>query len=143
MQKTQTLKASTELVARAMGPRVVDRVLAIAPVALLHGEKEADYVCLAERLIGAAKPKDVIEELLTRDVIDLTWEIFRLRRVKGGILKASMNTGVIEVLKGLGHGSELSFGYREELGKKWAAGDKNARKEVDTALAKAGMTIDR
>jgi protein-tyrosine-phosphatase len=29
-----------------------------------------------------------------------------------------------------------------ELGEKWAAGDKDARKEVDAALAKAGLTID-
>ena len=36
----------------------------------------------------------------------------------------------------------MSFGYEEELGKRWAAGDKKARKEVDIALNKAGMTID-
>ena len=53
-----------------------------------------------------------------------------------------MHTGVEKVLKGLGHGSELSFGYGEELGKKWAAGDKNARREVAAALDKAGLTID-
>ncbi len=138
----QTLKASTELVARAMDPDVLDRVLAIARVPLLPGEKEADYATLAERVIGAANPRDAIEEFLTRDVIDLSWEILRLRRLKGGILKASMNTGVEEVLDGLGHGREISFDYNQTLGKAWAAGDKNARKEVAGALDKAGLTID-
>ena len=43
------------------------------------------------RLVSAAKPRDAIEEFLIRDVIDLTWEILRLRRAKAGILKASMS----------------------------------------------------
>ena len=88
---------------------VLDHVIAIAPAPLLPGEKQADYVDLAVRIVRAAKPRDAIEEFLVRDVIDLTWEIFRLRRVKGGILKASMNAGVDEILKGLGHGPQFSL----------------------------------
>jgi hypothetical protein len=108
---------------------VLDHVIAIAPAPLLPGEKQADYVDLAVRIVRAAKPRDAIEEFLVRDVIDLTWEIFRLRRVKGGILKASMNAGVDEILKGLGHGPEFSLLDVQTLGEKWAAGDKDARKK--------------
>jgi hypothetical protein len=32
-----------------------------------------------------------VEEFLLRDVIDLTWEILRLRRLKAGTIKASMS----------------------------------------------------
>ena len=45
---------------------------------------------MAGRVAGAAGPRDAIEEILIRDVIDLTWEVLRLRRIKAGILKASM-----------------------------------------------------
>jgi hypothetical protein len=121
---------------------VLDRVVGIAPAPLLPGEGEADYVNLIARVVAVARPRDAIEEFLTRDVIDLTWEIFRLRRLKAGILKASINTGIERVLDGLGHGPEISFGYTEKLAKRWAAGDKNARKEVHAALDKAGLTID-
>jgi hypothetical protein len=121
---------------------VLDHVIAIAPAPLLPGEKQADSVDLAVRVVRAAKPRDAIEEFLVRDVIDLTWEIFRLRRVKGGILKASMNAGVDEILKGLGHGPQFSLLDVQTLGEKWAAGDKDARKKVDAVLAKAGLTID-
>ena len=121
---------------------VLDRVIGIAPAPLLPGEKQADYADVAARVVRAAKPRDAIEEFLVRDVIDLTWEIFRLRRVKGGILKASMSAGVGEILKGLGHGPESAPFYARRLGEKWAAGDKDARKEVEAALAKAGLTID-
>ena len=121
---------------------VLDRVVTIAPAPLLPGEKKADYSDVAVRVVKAANPRDAIEEFLIRDVIDLTWEILRLRRIKSGILKASMNTGVSEILKGLGHGPRSSLFYAQELGEKWAAGDKDARKEVEAALAKAGLTIN-
>ena len=47
-------------------------------------------------IVAVAQPRDAIEEFLTRDVIELTWDIFRLRRVKAGLLRASINTGVEE-----------------------------------------------
>ena len=120
----------------------VNRVITVAPAPLLPGEKQADYADVAVRVVRAAKPRDAIEEFLIRDVIDLTWEILRLRRVKSGLLKASMNAGVGEILRGLGHGPKSAVFYAQNLGEKWAAGDKEARKEVEAALAKAGLTID-
>lgn len=65
-------------------PDILDRVVAIAPVPLLPGEKEADYASLAASVVGTARPEDAIEELLVRDIIDLTWEVFRHRRAKQG-----------------------------------------------------------
>jgi hypothetical protein len=115
----------------------LNRVVSIVPVPLLPGEKEADYASLAARVVGAARPDDAIEELLVRDVIDLTWEVFRLRRTKVGMLNASMSDGVEDVLDGLGHG-----GYTKQLGQSWRAGDKQARKEVEVTLNRAGLTID-
>jgi hypothetical protein len=119
-----------------------NRVAGIAAAPLLPGEQEPEYANLVARIVAVAQPSDAIEDLLTRDVIDLTWEIFRLRRVKPGILKASINTGVERVLDDLGYGPEISFDYTEKLAKKWAAGDKTARKEVQAALDKAGLTTD-
>ena len=101
---------------------------------LLPGEKEADYASFAARVVGTTKPEDAIEELLIRDVVDLTWEVFRLRRARAGVLVASMSDGVRQVLDSLGHGE--GRGYTKELGKAWAAGDKRARREVAAALKK-------
>jgi hypothetical protein len=120
----------------------IDRVVAIAPAPLLPGEQQADYADVAVRVVKAAKPRDAIEEFLVRDVIDLTWEIFRLRRAKAGALVASMSEGVREVLDGLGHGRDEDYGYTIRLGKQWRAGEEDARKEVEAALKRAGMTID-
>jgi hypothetical protein len=117
---------------------VLDRVIAIAPAPLLPGEKEADYATFAGRIVGASRPRDAIEELLIRDVIDLTWEILRLRRVKAGILKASMDEGIERVLTAVGY----DFLEGDTLSKAWMAGDGMARKKVDAILHKAGLTVD-
>jgi hypothetical protein len=117
---------------------VLDRVVAIAPAPLLPGEKQADYADVAVRVVRAAKPRDAIEEFLVRDAVDLTWEILRLRRIKAGILRASMGTGVQQILAGVG----LDYRETSELGDGWAAGNASARNKVDVILKKAGLTID-
>jgi hypothetical protein len=86
----------------------LDRVVTVAPAPLLPGEKQADYADVAVRIVRAASPRDAVEEFLVRDVIDLTWEVFRLRRARSGMLKASMSAGVCEILKGQGHGARSS-----------------------------------
>jgi hypothetical protein len=111
-------------------------VLAIAAAPLLPGEEEADYAALAKRIIHASRPRDAIEEFLIRDVVDLTWEILRLRRAKSGILKTSMGAGMNGVLASLGYGFES-----QQLSQDWAAGDKSARKNVEAILCKAGLTM--
>ena len=129
-------------VARLSDEDSLNRVVGIAPSPLLPGEQEAEYATLIARIVAVAQPRDAIEDLLTRDVIDLTWEVFRLRRVKAGILKASIHTGVERVLDGLGYGQDQKYDYTQRLGKSWAAGDKKSRKEVMAALSAAGLTID-
>jgi hypothetical protein len=118
--------------------KALGRVIAIAPAPLLMGEDEADYAEVAGRIVGATRPRDALEELLLRDVIDLTWEILRLRRVKVGMLRASMGAGVGAVLGAISY----PYPHRETLSEDWAAGDADAREEVDAILGKAGLTIE-
>jgi hypothetical protein len=137
MQKMQRPLSLTST-SRSAAVGVLDRVVGIAPTPLLPGERERDYTTIAERIVIASTPRDAIEEFLIRDVIDLTWEILRIRRVKAGIMRASASDGVERVLAGVG----LDYPEMVRLGKEWAAGDDRARKKVGAILTKAGMTID-
>jgi hypothetical protein len=114
------------------------RVIGVAPAPLLMGEQEADYVGIARRIVQASRPRDALEEFLLRDVIDLTWEILRLRRVKAGLIKGSMNLGVHKVLIAVGR----SYPEADRFSHNWAAGDKRTRQEFDGILSKAGLTIE-
>jgi hypothetical protein len=115
---------------------IVERILGVAAPPLMPGENEAQYASLAARIVAGARPRDAIEELLARDVLDLTWEILRLRRVKTGVLKASMHEGVERVMDDLGYDETY------ESSKAWAAGDKRAKEQVTRALAKANLSMD-
>ncbi len=137
MQNIRRPHPSPVPVAPSHAGDVLERVLAIAAAPLLPGEEQDDYAALAERIIHASRPRDAIEEFLIRDVVDLTWEILRLRRAKNGILRASMGAGVNGVLASLGH----EFFESKQLSKDWAAGDRNARKDVVAILRKAGLTM--
>jgi hypothetical protein len=117
---------------------VINRVVAIAPAPLLPGEQEAEYVAHVTRIVAVARPRDAIEEILTRDAIDLTWEILRLRRMKVGLLRASMGSGIERVMRSLGY----NFVSAGEIAKSWAAGDKTAKNEVAVALKKAQLTME-
>src|SRR5579863_4313566 len=80
------------------GADIVDRIIGIAAAPLLPGEAEADYLGVAARIVAVAQPKGAIEEFLIRDVVDLTWEIFRLRRLKAALLRAAASKGVHRIL---------------------------------------------
>jgi len=117
---------------------VINRLAAIAPAPLLPGEKEADYAEFALAIVKAAHPKDAIEDLLTRDVIDLSWEVLRQRRLKARLLRGATSSGISSVMYRLGYEEESA----EELAANWAAGKKAAQNEVARALRKAQLTME-
>jgi hypothetical protein len=126
-------------VARSAGADIVQRIIGIAPAPLLLGEAEADYLGVAARIVAVAQPKDAIEEFLTRDVVDLTWEILRLRRSKGGLLRAAASKGVHRILSTIGYGPDISS--VDDFAAKWASGNAGSRRQFEEMLKKAGFTM--
>jgi hypothetical protein len=112
-----------------------------APAPLLPGEAEADYLGVAARIVAVAQPKDAIEEFLTRDLVDLTWEIFRLRRLKAGLLRAAASKGVRRILSTTGYDLGFKVGSSEEFAAEWASGNADRRREFDEMLKKANFTV--
>src|SRR5271166_1136848 len=53
---------------------------------LVVGESAESYASLGARAVVAVKPRNFIEEIFLRDVVDLTWEIIRLRKFKARLL---------------------------------------------------------
>jgi hypothetical protein len=117
---------------------VLDRVAGIAPAPLLPGEQEAEYATHVARIVAAAQPRDAIEDLLSRDVIDLSWEVLRLRRLKAGLLRAAVSNSIYRVMCRLGYEDVDAW----KLASNWAAERKAAQKEVAGALRTAQLTMD-
>jgi hypothetical protein len=63
------------------------------PPPLVTGEDPAAYQEFFDRISGAVKPKDFLEEIWVRDVVDLTWDCLRMRRLKASLLTSATDEG--------------------------------------------------
>jgi hypothetical protein len=109
------------------------------PPTLIQGEKRADYEALQTRVTNSVKPKDVIEEIWVDDIVHLTWEILRLRRIKAAFLTAVQLEGMEAVLRQVLREGPSAAGA---LAKQWAARDADAIKEVDDLLSANGLSMN-
>jgi len=108
----------------------------LGPALLIAGESGDAYDDLLARIRAAVEPADMLEEIWVRDVADLAWEVARLRRIKASLMRACAHEGLSTALRSL----EVRNYY--VIASRWFAGDAEAARIVDAALAAAGLTID-
>jgi hypothetical protein len=109
----------------------------LAPPPLIEGEDAAGYDDLLARISATLKPADILEEIWVRDVVDLVWDAFRLRRLKAHLLTAAAHEGVAKLI-----GPLLDWDFTDQIARRWAVGDEDAVQTVETTLAAAGLTMD-
>jgi hypothetical protein len=102
---------------------------------LLFGEDARGYDELLAEVSHVLVPHDVIEDMWIRDVVDLAWDVLRLRRIKANLLLVRAREALREVLDRL---SEDAF----DLTRGWFARDAAAVDKVERALKSAGMSMD-
>jgi hypothetical protein len=104
---------------------------------LIAGESAGGYEALLARVTNALNPADALEEVWIRDIVDLVWEVFRLRRLRAGLMAAAAHEGLAELL-----GPLLRDCNVKALADGWAAREPKAVAQVEAALAGAGFTLD-
>jgi hypothetical protein len=102
---------------------------------LLLGEDARGYDELLAEVSHVLVPHDVIEDMWIRDVVDLAWDVLRLRRIKANLLRVRAREALREVLDPL---SKDAF----KLARGWFARDKAAVDGVERALQSAGLSMD-
>jgi hypothetical protein len=75
-----TRKSPTNPTSGAPGPAA--RLNIFGPPPLIEGEDAAAYDELLVRISAAVKPADILEDIWVREIVDLVWDTFRLRRFK-------------------------------------------------------------
>jgi hypothetical protein len=124
----------------APGKRVAvqDQLSVFGSPPLIAGEDVVAYGDFLARVSAVVKPKDFLEEIFTRDVVDLTWETQRMRRLKAALLTSALSIALQAHLA-----DALCEGARvDTLLKRRAAQDRTAINEVDKLLASKGMSIE-
>src|SRR5262245_14314784 len=113
------------------------RLNLFGPPPLIEGEDAAAYDELLVRISAAVKPADILEDIWVRDVVDFTWEVFALRRLKASLMTATRCKGVKAVLEPI-----IGFLDADTLATDWAARSPSAIKRVNEILDSAGLTMD-
>jgi hypothetical protein len=110
--------------------------------ALVGHEKLEDYERLFTSVASAIKPPDEIGWLLTKDVVDWSWEMHRERAIKADIIRHYQKEVVAELIPALAAPGQLGtamyriFQANDDL-TLWAT-DPEARVKIDEALADKG-----
>jgi hypothetical protein len=107
------------------------------PTALFEGEDAKAYDELLSQIATVLKPADVIGDFLVRDVMDLTWEIFRLRRLKAKLMMANAYKGLSELLVPI-----IGASGAQDLAEAWTARSSDAVERVNKILASAGLNTE-
>jgi hypothetical protein len=131
-----TMVLSKKLVARRAGKFSAD---IFAPLPLIAGEDSSRYENVVDRVIAAVGPKDVIEEMIVRDVVYHDWEISRLGRIKTGLFASGLQPSLVAKLLSV---PKITESKARDLAQRFVAGDPSAVKEVDKILASVGLSID-
>jgi hypothetical protein len=126
-QQTQITPAKQSLA-------VSDLSALLGPPALLEGEDRVAYEELSSRFYAAVAPLDVIEEMWVRDIVEVTSETLRLRRLKATLMQASAHEGLAKVLQPLVPVLDL-----RDLVIGWSQRDPAATKKVDEVLKRSGL----
>jgi hypothetical protein len=107
------------------------------PPPLFHGEDPKIYDQLLKEISTAVTPADIFEDIWVRDVVDLTIEVFRLRRLKVNLMMTNAYKGLTETLSPL-----VGRSQAETLAEGWAARKSDVVEEVNKTLTSAGLTTD-
>ena len=97
--QTPRLESGEARQLRPVVPLEIQSLLGAPPVS--REEDALRYDDLLAQVSSVVKPKDVLEWLWVKDVVDLVWEAQRLRRIKIGLISISRQAALAEVLKPL------------------------------------------
>ncbi len=110
---------------------------------LLLGENQRDYEILRQMVIDDIQPRTNIEWLWTLDLIELSWEVLRYRRLKQKVLETSRAATIESILWDL-DGAALPTGTLAALrlqnrrsATEWRD-DPKAAAEIEECLARHG-----
>jgi len=109
----------------------------LGPPPLLPNESRADYEGLKARLKAKIAPRDVLEEIWLRDILDLQWEVLRMRRLKALLLNNNSPAGLDSLLY-----RRVTHQAKQTLVEAWGRGDKAAIKEIAGILHQRGLSMD-
>jgi hypothetical protein len=119
----------------------------LGPSWIVEGEDPNLYEELLGRVGAAVEPRDIIDWLLVKDVVALTWQIHRSRRLQDGLVRSARRDAMERLLLiAWPESGERPDGadesYAKQLTDRWFFGAKSAKREIVNILKGTGLSTD-
>jgi hypothetical protein len=114
------------------------------PCCLLPGESRREFELIRQMIIEDVGPRTNIEWLWTLDLIELSWEILRYRRLKEKTLQVYRGNAIASLLQRLdgagmpAHNRIMVQVYCERAASEWCE-DQEAASEIEARLERNGF----
>jgi hypothetical protein len=114
---------------------------------ILEGENAELYEALLARIAAEMQPVDLIEWLLLKDIVALTWDIQRSRHHRNSIMRLARRQAMERVLSLVLEKRSVAAEFIDDraqavqLAADWFNGDKKTIKAVDQLLTQAGLSM--
>jgi len=109
----------------------------LGPPALLDGENKEAYEVLHAKITGYVEPKDIIETMFVRDIIDLQWELLRWRRLKVALMNSEQAVIIRDMLIPFSGTVDMPL-----LIEQWTKQDPETVEALKEVLASKGVGMD-
>ena len=108
----------------------------VGPLPLMDAENPKSYQELLDHMSSMLDPQNILEEIWIREIAELTWDAFRLRRMKANGLSEAAHRAVQAALEPL-FGKEA-----KDAASDWVAGKQATVEAVDAAFASVGASME-
>jgi hypothetical protein len=119
----------------------------LGPSWIVEGEDPALYEELLARVGAALRPADIVDWLLLKDVVALTWEIQRSRRQRDSLVRMARGEamkGVLATAVARWAALDKSGAHAEtqRVADNWLHGERGAAKRAQALLSKVGLCAE-
>jgi hypothetical protein len=108
----------------------------LGPVPLAAGETQQAYDHFAKGLYAALAPRDMVELLTAREIVDLAWEHRRWGLYKRLLVENDLHDGLATLLR------ERGVQNTQELVQQWAAREMKVAAKVNDLLSRFGLSME-
>ncbi len=110
---------------------------------LVLGENAEAYDDLLSKFVVALSPKGIIECLYTKDIVDLTWDIQRIRGFEVSIINNERTAALGAILAVVVDDGQKAFYQNRDEGKllanRFISGETKAKEELTSQMAQHGF----
>jgi hypothetical protein len=109
----------------------------LGPPPIIYGEAKDVYDAFFARVQASVRPKDIVEEIWVRDVVDLVWWAQRLRRLRDNLLVAKTQEAIRAVMRPL-----IGLENALILAEGWAWREPESVEKLQSYLRQTELTMD-